>query len=111
LILLVGHKTPQICFQALVDNFDLTIILGMIGCDEMQFSALEPQQFFPKFAGESWIMVEDNKVGNFMEFEDIVHENLSHTGCCEHVLEGTKMSIFGKLINYNHDDQFISRFG
>jgi hypothetical protein len=28
-------------------------------------------------------MVEDNRVGHSMKFEDIIHENLSHGGCCE----------------------------
>jgi hypothetical protein len=55
----------------------------------MQLGSLELEQFLPKVVGESWIMVRDNRVGHSMEFEDIIHENLSHCGCCEWVLEGT----------------------
>jgi hypothetical protein len=64
-----------------------------------------------KVVGESWITVRDNRVGHSMKFEYIIHENLSHYGCCEWVLEGTKMIIFGKAIYYNHDDIFVARFG
>jgi hypothetical protein len=71
----------------------------MIGHTEMQLGALELKQLFPKVVGESWITIGDNIVGHSMEFEDIVHENLSHSGCCEWVLEGTKMSIFEKEID------------
>jgi hypothetical protein len=39
-----------------------------------------------------------------MKLEDIIHENLSHCGCGEWVLKSTEMSIFGKTINYHHDD-------
>jgi hypothetical protein len=73
-----GGEAPQICFQELVDNFGLTINLGMIGSVEMQLGALEPEQFFPEVACESWITVKDYRVGHSMEFEDIVHKNLSH---------------------------------
>jgi hypothetical protein len=39
-----------------------------------------------------------------MKLENMIHENMSHCGCCEWVLKSTKMSIFGKEINYHHDD-------
>jgi hypothetical protein len=104
LSLSIGRKTPQICFQALVDNFSLTINIGMIGRAEMQLCSLELEQFLTKVASEGWIVVGGNRVRHSMKFEDINHENLSHDGCCERVLEGTQMSIFRKVIDYNHDD-------
>jgi hypothetical protein len=110
LSLSVRCETYQICFQTLVGNFSLTIHLGMIDRVEMQLGSLELEQFFPKVAGESWIMVGDNRVGHDMDFEDIIHENLSHHGCGEQVLEGTKVSIFGKANDDNHDERFIARF-
>jgi hypothetical protein len=97
-------EPPQICFETVVDSFSLTIFLGMIGCDAMQLSSLEIEQLFSKFSSESGIMVRCNKVGHSMEFRYIVHKNLGHGGCCEWVLEGIKTSIFGKMINDNHDD-------
>jgi hypothetical protein len=45
-----------------------------------------------------------------MEFENIIHEKLSHSGCFEQVLEGIEMNIFGKVVDYNHEDGFIARF-
>jgi hypothetical protein len=39
-----------------------------------------------------------------MEFEDIIHKNLSYGGGTEQVLKSTKMSIFSKTIHYYHDD-------
>jgi hypothetical protein len=71
-------QTPQICFQELVDSFSLTISMMLIGHDEMQLGSLDIEQFFPKFHGEIWMMVGDNRVWNSMKFEDIIHENLSH---------------------------------
>jgi hypothetical protein len=38
-----------------------------------------------------------------MNLEDLMHENLSHSGGCKWVLERTKMRILGKTINYHHD--------
>ena len=80
-------KTSQICFQTLVDNFDVAISLGMIGGAEMQFDSLEPEQFLPKIVGEIWISVGENRMRHAMKFEYIIHENLSHCGCGEWVLE------------------------
>jgi hypothetical protein len=57
--------------------------MGMIDYDEMQLGALELEQFLQKVVGEIWITIQDNRVGNSMEFEYFVHENLSHGGCCE----------------------------
>jgi hypothetical protein len=76
----------------------------MISGAKMQLGALDPGQFFPKVACESWIIVKDYRVGNYMKFEYIVHKNLSHYGGFEWVLEGIEMSIFGKDIDHNHDD-------
>jgi hypothetical protein len=78
--------------------------MGMIGPTEMQLGCMDLEQFLPKVAGESWIMVKYNKVRHVTGFEDIIHENLSHYGCGDQVLEGTKISIFGKKINDNHYD-------
>jgi hypothetical protein len=64
--------------------------MGMICCAEMQLGPLELQQFFPKVASEIWIIVEDNTMRHAMEFEYIIHENLSHSRCFEWVLEGYK---------------------
>jgi hypothetical protein len=46
-----------------------------------------------------------------MKLEDLIHEYLSHRGCCKRVLKGPEMSIPGKAINNHHDDGFISQFG
>ena len=80
------------------------ISLGMIGSVEMQLGALETKQFLPKIAGKSGISVRDNRMRHVMKLEDIIHENLSHCGCCERVLESIEMGIFEKKINYHHDD-------
>jgi hypothetical protein len=45
-----------------------------------------------------------------MKFEDIIHENLGHFGCGEGMLQGTKMSIFGKMINHHHDECLVVGF-
>jgi hypothetical protein len=76
----------------------------MIGPAKMQLSSIELEQFLPKIASESWITIRDNRVGHAMEYENTIHQNLSHYGCGEWVLEGTKMNIFGKAIYYHHDD-------
>jgi hypothetical protein len=66
----------------------------MIGCVEMQLGTLELEQFLPKVSCEGWITIRENRVGHSMDIEDIIHQNLSHDGGCEWVLEGKKMSIF-----------------
>jgi hypothetical protein len=100
----LGCKTPQICFQTLVDNFSLAIYLGVLGGVEMQLGSLYPEQFLPKIVGESGISIRDNRIRNAMKLEDIIHEYLSHCGCGEWVLKRKKMSIFGNMINDHHDD-------
>jgi hypothetical protein len=75
----------------------------MIGGVEMQSGSLESKQFLLKITGESLISIRD-RVRHAIKFEYIIHENLSHCGCDEWVLKSTKMSIFGKNINYHHDD-------
>jgi hypothetical protein len=40
LIFLFQGKTPQICFQTIVDNFHLSISLGMISDYEMQLGSV-----------------------------------------------------------------------
>jgi hypothetical protein len=70
----------------------------------MQLGALETEQFLPKIVGKSGISVRDNRMRHAMNLEDIIHENLIHSRCFEWVLERIEMSIFGKIINYHHDD-------
>jgi hypothetical protein len=110
LILLFRGKTPQICFQTLVDNFRLAISLGMISCAELQFCALYLEQFLPKIACESWVAIRNSRVRHAMKLEDLIHEDLSHRGCCKWVLKGAEMTVLGKAINNHHDNKFISRF-
>jgi hypothetical protein len=84
--------------------------MEMIGGTEIQLGSLELKQFLPKIVGESWISVNDNRMRHAMKFEYIIHKKLSHCGCGEWVLKSTKLSIFGKTINYHHDDRLISQF-
>jgi len=51
--------------------------------------SLELKQFLLKVSGEIWITTRDNREGHSKKFEEIIHENLSHGGCGEWVLEGT----------------------
>jgi hypothetical protein len=76
----------------------------MIGGIEMKQGSLEPKQLFLKIVGESGISVRDNRMRHAMKLEYIICETLSHYGCSEWVLKRKKMSIFGKTINYQHDD-------
>jgi hypothetical protein len=61
--------------------------MGMIDGVEMKLGALQMEQLFPKIVGRSGIFVRDNRMRHAMKLEDIIHENLSHYGCCEWVLE------------------------
>ena len=103
-MLLVKCKTPQICFQILVDRFGFSISLGMIGGVGMKLGFLELEQFFPKIVGESGVSVRDNRIRHAMKLEYIIHEYMRHFGSCEWVLKSTKMSIFGETIDYHHDN-------
>jgi hypothetical protein len=76
----------------------------MISCVEMQLGALYLEQFLPKIVGESWVVIKKNRMWHPMKLEDLIHEKLSHNGCCNLVLKSTEMSILGKEINYHHDD-------
>jgi hypothetical protein len=58
----------------------------------------------PKIVGESGISVRYNAMRHVMKLEDMMHEKLSHCGGSEWVLNRKKMSIFGNMINYHHDD-------
>jgi hypothetical protein len=66
--------------------------------------SLESEKFLPESVGESGIMVKNNRMRHAMEFEDMIHKNLSDHGGGEWVLKRKKMSIFGKTIHYYHDD-------
>jgi hypothetical protein len=83
----------------------------MISYAEMQLGALYLEQFLPKIACESWVAIKNNRVWHAMNLEYLIHENLSHRGCCKWVLKSAKMSILGKAMNNHHDDLFISQFG
>jgi len=61
-----GSKAPKICFQTLVDNFGLTISLGVIGSAKMQLSALELEQYLSKVSSESVITVRDSRLWHAM---------------------------------------------
>ena len=76
----------------------------MIGSAKMKLGAPETEQFLLKIVGKSGISIRDNIMRHALKLEDIIHENLSHCGCCESVLESTEMSIFGKMIHDHHDD-------
>jgi hypothetical protein len=41
-----------------------------------------------------------------MDLEDLIHETLSHRGCCKRVLKSAEMIILGKEINNHHGDDF-----
>jgi hypothetical protein len=82
----------------------LTISLGMISCDEMQLGALQLEQSLPKIVGEIWAGIRNNIMRHAMKLEDLIHESLSHSGCCKWVLKRKEMSILGKAINDHHDD-------
>jgi hypothetical protein len=58
----------------------------------------------PKIAGESGISIKNNRMRYAMNLEDIIHEKLSHSGSVKWVSKSLEMSIFGKTINYHHDD-------
>jgi hypothetical protein len=72
-------KTPQVSIQTLIDDFSLTISLGMIGSFEMKLGALDSEQFWPKIAGECWISIRNNRMRHAMNLEDMIHEKLSHS--------------------------------
>jgi hypothetical protein len=61
----------------------------MIGGAQIKLVSLEHEQFLPNIASESWILVRDNRMRNSMEFEYIIHKNISHFGCDEWVLNST----------------------
>jgi hypothetical protein len=61
----------------------------MIGGVEMQLGSLEPEKFLPKIVSEIWISIRDNRMRHAMEFEYIIHKNMSHYGCGEWVLKST----------------------
>jgi len=70
----------------------------------MKLGALELEQFLPQIAGEIWVTIRNNRMWHAMNLEDLIHENLSHGGCCKWVLKRKEMNILGKTINYHHDD-------
>jgi hypothetical protein len=80
-------KNTEIHFQKLVENFCLAINMRMIGGDVMQLGSLDPKHLLPKIVGESWLSVKNNRMRHAMNFKDIIHENLSHYGCCEWILK------------------------
>jgi hypothetical protein len=76
----------------------------MIIGDEIHLGALNLEQFLPKIVGESWVAIINNRMQHEMKLEDVIHEKLSHNGCCKWVLKSKKMRIPGKAIDYHHDD-------
>jgi len=48
------------CFQALVDNFDMTISLGVMCGVEIQLSVMELKQLLPKIASEGGVTIHHN---------------------------------------------------
>jgi UDP-N-acetylmuramyl tripeptide synthase len=53
----------------------------MIGDAEMKLGSLELEQFLPESVSESGITIINNRMSHAMEFEDIIHKNLIHSGC------------------------------
>jgi hypothetical protein len=76
----------------------------MISYAEMQLDAPYPEQFLPKISFESGILIKKNRMRHVMKLEDMVHENLSHSGGGKLALKSTKIIILGKMINNHHDD-------
>jgi hypothetical protein len=64
----------------------------------------------PKIVSKSGIAAKNNRMRHATEFEDIINKNLSHRGCCEWVLKGIEMRIFGNKVHYHHDDLLIAGF-
>jgi hypothetical protein len=62
----------------------------------------------PKIVGESGVSIKNNRMRHAMKLEDMIHENLIHSGCSKWMLKRTEMSILGKMINYHHDDKIIA---
>jgi hypothetical protein len=76
----------------------------MISYAEMQLGSLYLEWLLPKIVGGSWVMIKNNRMWHAMKLEDLIHENLSHCGCCKWVLKSAEMRILGKAINNHHDD-------
>jgi hypothetical protein len=58
----------------------------------------------PKIVGEIWVTIKNNRMQHAMKLEDLIHKNLSHSGCYKWVLKSVEMSIPGKVIHNHHDD-------
>jgi len=54
--MLTGEAT-QVLFKAAIDNFCLTVCLGMIYRTHFQFRALNLEEFIPEGTDEDWIAV------------------------------------------------------
>ena len=65
-----------------MENFSLTIRLGVIAWTHLQFGASVVKDFCPKMTGESRIMIRDNGRRNSMKTKDLVQENLSNGRGC-----------------------------
>ena len=70
----------------LIDSFNLTIHLGVIGSVEIELSSLDPKQLLLEIGCEGGVMVHDNSLRHTMEFKDIIYEDLSYHRGLERVL-------------------------
>ena len=97
-MLLVRGEAPQIGLQAFSHCFCLTIGLRiltiglrMLSCNQLELFSLELENFQPKFSNESVVVIRHNRSRHAMQFEYLVHENLSYQCCSKWVQQTGKI--------------------
>ena len=84
-MLFIWRKAPYVGLQTFVDNFYLTIRMGVILCTHLELRAMELEKLLPKIASEGGISIRHNRSGHAIHFENLINEDLSHQGWSEWV--------------------------
>jgi hypothetical protein len=90
------HKAAEVCFQALVQAFRLTIGLGMVCGVVTQLNTRQLEKFSPKSACKDPVTVRHNSCRQPMKLKDVVHKSLSNHLGSEQVSQGNEVVALGK---------------
>ena len=89
----VHHNDP-------IDDLGLAIRLRMKRHTQAKLHTCKLKQIAPQIAGEDWVAITDNGVGEAVEAHNAVKEGVRHRGSRVGVADGDEVRIFGKPINH-----------
>lgn len=70
----------------------------------------ELEKFLPERAGEDLVPIRHNRVGQAVEFVNVVKEYLGHTSSSKRVSKSQEVTVLGEFINHQQYTSLVLRF-